>query len=48
MMTDEEIDKGLLILRVIWCAMLASLAIYVFVRAAGRSKHAGLAEPGHA
>ncbi|MBN2107896.1 MAG: hypothetical protein JW832_10770 [Deltaproteobacteria bacterium] len=30
MMTDGEIDKGLLILRVIWCAMLASLAIYVF------------------
>jgi hypothetical protein len=29
-MTDEEIDKGLLILRVIWCALLASLAIYAF------------------
>lgn len=31
MMTDEEINKGLLILKVIWSAMLLSLAIYLFV-----------------
>lgn len=31
MITDEELDKGLLKLHVIWFAMLMSLAIYVFV-----------------
>lgn len=31
MMTDPELDKGLLTLKVIWSAMLMSLAIYLFV-----------------
>ena len=31
MITDEEIGKGLLTLKMIWFAMLASLAIYLFV-----------------
>jgi F0F1-type ATP synthase membrane subunit c/vacuolar-type H+-ATPase subunit K len=31
MITDEELGKGLLTLKVIWFAMLVSLAIYLFV-----------------
>ena len=31
MMTDQELNKGLLTLKVIWSAMLMSLAIYLFV-----------------
>jgi hypothetical protein len=31
MIANEEIDKGLLTLKMIWFAMLASLAIYLFV-----------------
>lgn len=31
MITDEELDKGLLTLHIIWFAMLMSLAIYLFV-----------------
>ena len=31
MITDQELDKGLLTLKMIWFAMLASLAIYLFV-----------------
>jgi len=31
MITDQELDKGLLTLRVIWFAMLISLAIYLFI-----------------
>jgi hypothetical protein len=29
--SDEEIKKGLMTLNIIWCAMLISLAIYLFV-----------------
>ncbi len=31
MITDQELDKGLLTLKMIWFAMLLSLAIYLFV-----------------
>ena len=31
MMTDQELNKGMLNLKIIWFAMLASLAIYLFV-----------------
>ena len=31
MITDQELDKGLLTLKVIWSAMLMSLAVYLFV-----------------
>lgn len=31
MITDQELDKGLLTLKMIWAAMLMSLAIYLFV-----------------
>jgi F0F1-type ATP synthase membrane subunit c/vacuolar-type H+-ATPase subunit K len=31
MMTDQELNKGLLTLKVIWSAMLMSLAVYLFV-----------------
>jgi hypothetical protein len=31
MMTDQELNKGLLTLKVIWSAMLVSLAVYLFV-----------------
>jgi hypothetical protein len=31
MITEEELNKGFLTLKMIWLAMLASLAIYVFV-----------------
>jgi hypothetical protein len=31
MITDRELDKGLLTLKVIWSAMLMSLAVYLFV-----------------
>jgi len=31
MMTSQELDKGLLTLKLIWSAMLMSLAIYLFV-----------------
>jgi len=31
MITDEELSKGLLILRVIWLGMLGSLAIYLLI-----------------
>ncbi len=31
MITDREVDKGLLTLKVIWSAMLMSLAVYLFV-----------------
>ena len=31
MMTDQELNKGLLTLKIIWSAMLMSLAVYLFV-----------------
>ena len=31
MMTNQELDKGVLTLKLIWSAMLLSLAIYLFV-----------------
>jgi hypothetical protein len=31
MITDQELNKGMLILNIIWFGMLASLAIYLFV-----------------
>ena len=31
MITDREVDKGLLTLKVIWSAMVVSLAVYLFV-----------------
>ena len=31
MITDEELNKGLLTLKVIWFAMLGALVIYLFI-----------------
>ena len=31
MMTDKELDRGMFVLKIIWSAMLVSLAIYLFV-----------------
>ena len=31
MMNDKELDRGMLVLKIIWSAMLVSLAIYLFI-----------------